>query len=166
MASRVPLATVQRVLRQKADGNFLYVSQALRDIETDNYCFSRLDDLPQGLNQWYEAWFGRKFPNPKVDFVDARKVSEVILAAREPLTIALLAEMTHLEFRRILAYGARMPYSTHWLISQPYDSRIVDRSCQMRSEICFVRTRTFGTKPTDARHSTEVARNAVSTGCF
>lgn len=85
-ASRVPLATVQQKLRAKADGNFLYVSQALQDIERDNYAFSRLDELPQGLNQWYEAWFARKFPNPKEDFVDARKVLEVILAAQEPLT--------------------------------------------------------------------------------
>jgi len=96
-ASRVPLATVQRELRDKADGNFLYVSQALQDIERDNYSFSRLDELPQGLNQWYEAWFARKFPNPKVDFVDARKVLEVILAAREPLTLKLLQEMTGLD---------------------------------------------------------------------
>lgn len=96
-ASRVRLATVQQKLREKADGNFLYVSQALQDIERDNYSFSRLDELPQGLNQWYEAWFARKFPNPKVDFVDARKVLEVLLAAREPLTIELLQEMTSLD---------------------------------------------------------------------
>jgi hypothetical protein len=73
-----------------ADGNFLYVSQALQDIERDNYPFSRLDELPQGLNQWYEAWFERKFPNPKVDFVDARKVLEVILSAKEPLTTSMI----------------------------------------------------------------------------
>ncbi len=65
VVSRVPLTTVQQKLRSKAAGNFLYVSQALQDIERDNYSFSRLDDLPQGLNQWYEAWFARKFPNPQ-----------------------------------------------------------------------------------------------------
>lgn len=96
-ASRAPLAKVQHKLREKADGNFLYVSQALQDIERDNYSFSRLDELPQGLNQWYEAWFARKFPNPKLDFVDARSVLEVVLAAREPLAIELLREMIDLD---------------------------------------------------------------------
>jgi hypothetical protein len=96
-ASRVPLATVQQKLRARADGNFLYVAQALQDIERDNYSFSRLDELPQGLNQWYEAWLARKFPNPKTDYGDARKVLEVILAAREPLTLELLRDMTGLD---------------------------------------------------------------------
>lgn len=96
-ACRVPLTTVQRNLCAKADGNFLYVSQALQDIERDNYSFSRLDDLPRGLNQWYEGWFERKFPNPKVDFVDARKVLEVIVAAREPLNAEEIASVTGLD---------------------------------------------------------------------
>lgn len=95
-ASRVPLATVQRTLREKAYGNFLYVSQALQDIERDNYSFSRLNELPQGLNQWYESWFARKFPNPKVDFVDARTVLEVVVAARDALASDLLAALTGL----------------------------------------------------------------------
>ena len=96
-ASLIPLATVQRKLRDKADGNFLYVSQALQDIERDSYSFGRLDELPQGLNQWYEAWFSRKFPNPKTDFIDARKVLEVILAAREPLTFEFISIVTGIE---------------------------------------------------------------------
>ena len=95
-ASRVPQDAVLRMLRNKADGNFLYVSQAFQDIERDNYSFSRLNELPQGLNQWYDAWFARKFPNPKTDFVDARKVLEVILSAQVPLLdkqIARIAEI-------------------------------------------------------------------------
>jgi len=42
-ASLVPLATVQQKLRAKADGNFLYVSQALQDIERYNYSYGRRD---------------------------------------------------------------------------------------------------------------------------
>jgi hypothetical protein len=62
-ASRIPLSTVRRALRARADGNFLYVTQTLRDIERDNVSFNQLDELPQGLNQWYEAWFPSLFPD-------------------------------------------------------------------------------------------------------
>ncbi len=96
-ASRVPLAIVQQKLREKGDGNFLYVSQALQDIERDNYSFGRLEELPHGLNQWYEAWFARKFSNPKREYVDARKVLEVILATFDPPDIRLIAEATGID---------------------------------------------------------------------
>ena len=84
-ASRVPIVTAQRKLRDKADGNFLYISQALQDIEYDNYSFDRLDELPIGLVGIYDSFFERAFPSES-SYVPARIVLEILLAAQQPLT--------------------------------------------------------------------------------
>lgn len=85
--SGVPVAVVQQKLRASADGNFLYASQALQDIERDNYTFDRLDELPNGLNGRYLSFFERAFPNEN-SYGPARIVLEVLLAAQRPLTRA------------------------------------------------------------------------------
>jgi len=84
-ASRVPLAVAQQKLRTSAGGNFLYVSQALQDIERDNYSFDRLDELPSGLIGRYASFFERAFPS-EASYAPARIVLEVMLAAQQPLT--------------------------------------------------------------------------------
>jgi hypothetical protein len=96
-ASRLPLQLIQGKLREKAEGNFLYVVQALKDIECDIHSFSRLDELPQGLNQWYEAWFRRRFPIPKASYRSARQLLEVILLAYEPLSLEMVASISGLD---------------------------------------------------------------------
>jgi WD40 repeat protein len=91
VASRVSLATVQQKLRASAEGNFLYVSQALQDIERDNYSFDRLDELPGGLKGTYASFFERAFPS-EASYAAARVVLEVLLAAQQPLTRAQIAK--------------------------------------------------------------------------
>ena len=98
-ASRVPLHEVQRRLREKGDGNFLYITQALNGIERDNYQFDRLEDLPQGLTHLYEEFFARHFGrSPSTEtYGPTRQVLEVVVAAQEPLHEHQLAAATGLD---------------------------------------------------------------------
>jgi WD40 repeat protein len=95
IACRIPKSIVQEQLRAKAEGNFLYVSQALRDIECDNYSFDRLDQLPHGIQGVYLSFFERAFPNDK-SYAQPRSVLEVLLAAQSPLLPAQIASATGL----------------------------------------------------------------------
>ncbi len=72
-------------VREKSGGNFLWARQALDGLEDGTYSFAQLDALAPGLTGLYTAFFERHFPD-EASYVPARRVLEVILAAREPLT--------------------------------------------------------------------------------
>ena len=96
-ASRVPVAEVQRQLREAGDGNFLYVKMALQDIERDLYSFARLDELPRGLAGIYRNFFDRHFSDRVGGYRSARAGLEVMVAAQEPLTFELLQQASGLD---------------------------------------------------------------------
>jgi len=100
-ASRVPLEQAARILREKSEGNFLYLRQALDGIETDQYSFDRLDALPPGLYGLYEEFFRRQFPD-EASFGEARPLLEVVTAAQEPLDESQLAAAAGIDARRRL----------------------------------------------------------------
>ncbi|MGK7905873.1 MAG: AAA family ATPase [Synechococcus sp.] len=90
------LEFVKATLRQKGNGNILYVQQVLEGIEHRRYSFERLDLLPPGLSGLYLEYFERQFPD-RQRFATAKKVLQAIAAAREPLTDVQLATVTHLD---------------------------------------------------------------------
>jgi WD40 repeat protein len=102
---------VARILRGKADGNILYVIRALEGVERDLYGFDNLDALPPGLYGLYLSFFNRHFPD-EASYQPARKVLEVVVAARKPLTEKRIALATGLDretelprvLRRLSAY--------------------------------------------------------------
>jgi hypothetical protein len=89
------------MLREKSEGNFLYLRQALDGIETDQIDFKNLNALPPGLFGLYDEFFRRRFPDDAA-FADVRPLFEVATAAREPLDEAQLAAATLIEPRRLL----------------------------------------------------------------
>lgn len=93
VASRRNAVEIRESLGKKADGNFLYVQQALESIEHDLHGFDRLEDLPAGLNGLYASFFQRHFPD-EGSYGKPRRLLEVVLAAREPLTAKQLADAT------------------------------------------------------------------------
>lgn len=95
-ASRQGADMVQRLLREKSAGNFLYVQQALQGIERDLYDFNHLEFLPPGLSGLYLSFFQRHFPG-REDYVEARLILEVVVAAQEPLTEEELARASGLD---------------------------------------------------------------------
>jgi len=87
---------VRRQLCEAGGSNFLYVQQALLNLERDRYRFDQLDRLPQGLDGIYADFFQRCFPG-RASYHDARTVLEAVVAAREPLTTAQLAQAAGLD---------------------------------------------------------------------
>jgi WD40 repeat protein len=84
-----------RTLREKADGNILYVIRSLEGIERNLYGFDNLAALPPGLYGLYLGFFNRHFPD-EASFAPVRSVLEVVVAARRPLTEERLARATGL----------------------------------------------------------------------
>lgn len=87
---------VARVLCEKGEGNFLYAEQALDGIERDEHQLGRLDALPPGMAGLYVLRFKRQFPD-QGSFADAKRLLDVIVAAREPLSEEQIAAATGLD---------------------------------------------------------------------
>ena len=85
-----------RRLREKSGGNFLWTEQALLGLEAGTHDFAQLDALPTGLTGLYTAFFERHFPDDS-SYAPARRVLEVVTAAREPLIPAEIAAATGLD---------------------------------------------------------------------
>jgi WD40 repeat protein len=83
--SGLAAAETTRRLREKSAGSFLWVTEALRGIDDGRYAFDRLEELPPGLVSLYADYLDRAFPDER-SFAPARRVLEIVLAAREPLT--------------------------------------------------------------------------------
>jgi len=100
-ASGRPEAEVREILRQKSAGNFLYVVEAFRGIALDQYRFEQTESLPPSLGGLYQAFFERHFSpgdaSSERDFTPVRKALQVLVAARSPLSGALLARATMLD---------------------------------------------------------------------
>jgi WD40 repeat protein/uncharacterized Zn finger protein (UPF0148 family) len=79
-----------RRIRDKSEGNFLWIEQALLGLESGVYDFARLDALPPGLTGLYAEFFKRHYAD-EAAYTPARKVLEVVVAAIEPLTVAQIA---------------------------------------------------------------------------
>jgi WD40 repeat protein len=94
--SRLPLERVIQTLRQKSEGNFLYVRQALEGIERGNYVLDQLDRLPPGLFGLYQSFFERTFPDES-SFAAARRLLDVVSASAEPLVEEELAAASGLD---------------------------------------------------------------------
>jgi len=138
-------------LRDKAKGNFLYVTEVLKAIvRDDSYSLAKLEELPAGLEGIYEEFFERQFgrcdDNPEAfeaRFGPAREVLRVVTAAREPLDKRLLSRATGLGegvlpgvLRKLRAYlpehvgaGGKAVYSVYhksfadWLTDAGRDDR-------------------------------------------
>ncbi|MDA1180268.1 MAG: hypothetical protein O2931_15915, partial [Planctomycetota bacterium] len=78
------------------DGNFLYLKEAFQSIESGQFNFSRLDELPKSLGRFFHNHFELKYRTPE-SYFPVRRVLEVILAAQEPLNNKQLATATGLE---------------------------------------------------------------------
>ena len=107
-ASRCRSEDARRMLCEKADGNFLYAEKALESIEHDQQSFDRLQELPTGLNAWYIRNLRQHFQDiPELaSYAKARRLLQVVVAAREPLTAELICQAAQLdveeEFRLVL----------------------------------------------------------------
>lgn len=84
-ASRLPPKRIVETLLDKSQGNFLYVVQALDDVQKGHHALTRLAALPSGLAEQYEERFERRFPQA-AGYTDARLILQAILAGQGPLS--------------------------------------------------------------------------------
>ena len=80
-------------LLEKSEGVFLYVERVCDDIRQGNLSLERLDEMPRGLGGVFRQFFDRQFPDKDVYARVVEPLLGVILAAREPLPVALLQEL-------------------------------------------------------------------------
>src|SRR5262249_12070143 len=80
-----PEERAMAVLRERSDGNFLYARQVLDGLTDGLFGFDRLEALPPGLSGLYRSFFARHFPD-EASYASVKKVLQVVVAAREPLT--------------------------------------------------------------------------------
>ncbi|MEX2213222.1 MAG: TIR domain-containing protein [Phycisphaeraceae bacterium] len=116
-SSKLSESAAVAVLRDKADGNFLYAKEALNGIERGDYRFDQLALLPPGLFGLYERFFDRHFGGDETRYAKAATVLSVVVAAFDPLTRADLAAASGLdvevELPRLLAVlGPYLPART------------------------------------------------------
>jgi len=89
------------LLAEKSEGNFLYARQALAEIRDAPDPLSALRALPRGLRGLYPVFFARRFPDED-RYKRARRLLQVMVAAREPLSEADLAAATGLDEETVL----------------------------------------------------------------
>jgi len=88
--SGLATAAIAARICEAADGNFLYVRQAIDGLERGVLAPDEVDRLPRGLAEQYRFFLERQF-RPPARFADARALLSTLVAARAPLDEAVLA---------------------------------------------------------------------------
>ena len=83
-AGRQPEELAGRLMAH-SEGNFLYLRHALDGLERGLVALDEVEKIPPGLSGLYRNFFQRDFPDEPA-FEQPRRVLEIVLAAREPLT--------------------------------------------------------------------------------
>lgn len=83
--------TTASLIRQKSEGNFLYVIQVLEAIQVGQINPRRPETFPEGLVGIYRSFFERVFPQ-RQGYETFRPLLDVLTAAREPLSAEQLAD--------------------------------------------------------------------------
>jgi hypothetical protein len=85
-----------RLIEERAAGSFQYAGSVLDALGGGEIAAAALGALPRRLEELYSRRAQARFPNP-ADYRLPRIVLAMLLAAREPLTIAQLATLTGLD---------------------------------------------------------------------
>jgi WD40 repeat protein/serine/threonine protein kinase len=96
-ASGKILAGLENDLLRSGAGNFLFVTTALSAVESGQFSFDQIENLPPGLSSLYEIFFHRLFRDAGVDFGVSRRILETMAAARESLTREQIAAAAGLD---------------------------------------------------------------------
>ncbi|MGE3778321.1 MAG: protein kinase, partial [Pirellulaceae bacterium] len=91
---------VAAVLRERSEGNFLYVRHALDGLARGRLSGEQLGAMPSRLQGLYRSFMQRDFPD-EADFRSPGMLLEVLLAAREPLARGELLDATSLTDREL-----------------------------------------------------------------
>ena len=125
--SNADTSAVAERIKTRSEGNFLYVTQVLRGIESGRIRPQEIDRFPSGLVGIYQSFFERLFPAGQ-GFDDTRALLNVLAAAREPLSASQIARFlgqrqatVELLLQRVAPF---FPVRAH--VYQPYHKSILD----------------------------------------
>jgi hypothetical protein len=86
-----------------SEGNFMYLHYLLPEIEKGTYRDMKFDSLPVGLRNYYEdAWVRMREGDPDAWFDYKLPVLVALTIAKEPISLELIAEFSHIKLPRIL----------------------------------------------------------------
>lgn len=105
-SSAISLAAFVETLEQRSEGNFMYLRHVLPALEAGEFgslSALKFEALPQGLRGYYERhWKKMRGDNPE-RFVNVfQRVISVLATARQPVSLALIARATKLDFAQVV----------------------------------------------------------------
>ena len=89
--AQVPAPAVDEILR-RSEGVFLYAEWVRQELASGRLSLDRLGEFPQGLGGIYVQYFARQFPDIGRYRARTRPALELVLAARNPLEMGVVAE--------------------------------------------------------------------------
>jgi WD40 repeat protein len=125
--SSADAGAVAERIKDRSEGNFLYVTQVLRGFESGRIEPQEIDRFPAGLVGIYQAFFERLFPAGH-GFASTRALLNVLAAAREPLSAAQIARFLGERQATIelLLQKVAPFFPVRAGVCQPYHKSIVD----------------------------------------
>lgn len=89
-------------LRDKSEGNFMYLHHVVPEIEHGAYDVAKLDEIPAGLKSYYDDHWKRMFgPGGDDWFAHKLPVIATLAVVSEPIPIELIASYSGVERRRV-----------------------------------------------------------------
>lgn len=86
-------AAIVEELIKRSEGNFLYVEWLRREIMAGRESLQDTRALPQGMGGVYAQFAARQWPDSAAFKKDIGPVLDIVVAAREPLTLAFIGEV-------------------------------------------------------------------------
>lgn len=85
----------------KSQGNFIYLRMVLPEIESGAYTDLELNNLPAGLNSYYEDHWRRMRQQNELDWFDYKlPVIVALTVVKEPVSIDLIVDFAYIEDKR------------------------------------------------------------------
>jgi TIR domain/NACHT domain len=117
---------------EKSEGVFLYVERFCEDVRQHRLSLDHPEQFPQGLGGIFHQWFQRQFPDLEEFRKHTRPALRAILAAREPLPLAVIQSLFDWQdeevqdFVRTLGSLFHASKSNHHDVITPYHKALAD----------------------------------------
>lgn len=99
---KVDTQTFITALQRKSEGNFMYLHHVLPAVEAGTFKKDQVDDLPQGLQGYYEQHWQKMRGEDRDTFVRInQKVIAQLATARQPISLSFIAHVTGLELAEV-----------------------------------------------------------------
>ena len=124
---RIDLENFITITMERSEGNFLFVAEALKAVESGLLDPANPEDFPVGLVGLYQSFFERMFPG-RQGYRDFQPILSVLCAAREPLTLTQIANILNMRpfdvEERLSRFAVYFPFKDD--VYQAFHKSIID----------------------------------------